>query len=125
MRPVARGESGLADSVAWALLVPVVLTLIFAMISAGLWFHARMSVSTACALAADRASTLYGDTTDAEATARDIAAKAGVTDVEVTIIRTGDEVTVAMSGRAALPLDLGWGHVAAESRRPIERLTRP
>lgn len=120
-----RGESGLADSTSWALMVPILLTVVFATVAGGTWLHARNGASAAAAVAADEAANRDSDLDAARAIARDISTSSGLTDVKVTIALHQDSVTVTITGRVAQPIDFGWGQIREEAVRPREVVTRP
>lgn len=120
-----RGEHGLASSVAWAVLMPVLMLLVLGILTAGLWLYARMGAATAAATAADGAAAASSDPRQVRRDAVALAEQAGMADVTVSITRASGTVTVIVSGRALLPLDLGLGGIHEQAVRPAEVVTRP
>lgn len=122
---VVRDDRGLAESASWALLMPLLLAIILAIVSVGSWTHARMGASTAAAVAADHMASFAGDEPTATKKATRIADQAGLRDVAVTITTTATDVTVTVAGRAALPVDIGVGMITERAQRPRERISAP
>lgn len=125
MTSLTRDERGLADSTAWALLMPMLLILILGMVSAGVWLHARMGADTAAAAAADRAAVYQSDAAEARRVAIRIAEQAGVADVDVRIEHADGNVIVTVTGSVSLPVDLGLARVSQRAIRPVEEVSRP
>ncbi len=120
-----RDDRGLAEGTSWALLMPLLLGIIFTIVSAGAWTHARMGASTAAAVAADHVASFDGQDQTATDKAKQIAERAGVTHIAVHIARDESTVTVTVTGRAALPIDLGLGAISEQAVRPRERISEP
>lgn len=117
-------ERGLATSTAWAVLVPLLLTLILGLIQTGAWLHARMATTTAASTASQQLAALNPSEPAARDAATRIAAQAGLTDIEFTATRTTTEVTVTITG-TALSLIPGTVRISAQATHPLERVTRP
>lgn len=117
-------ERGLAESLQWAVLVPMLLALVLGTIQTGIWLHGRTVVSDAALAAAEEVA--WGRATDAEArrVAEAIADAGGVSEVSVGINR-GALVEVRVSGRVATFFDVGQGRLSEVAVLPHERTTRP
>ncbi|WP_028707748.1 TadE/TadG family type IV pilus assembly protein [Propionicicella superfundia] len=125
-RPERRDERGLADSTAWALLMPLLLALILGLLAVGLWMYARMGAATAAAVAGDTAAAATGDPDEARRKAIRIAENAGVREIDVSISRADGLVTVTVRGNAVLPVEVGGlGRIHEQATRPVEAATRP
>ena len=106
-----------------AVIAPAFLALLFLVIQAGLWGHARTVASAAAQVGALSARGL-NTSADAGAAARDYLAQTsgGLTDVTVTTTR-GDQVTVTVTGTA--PTLVPGVHLTVNeiSSVPADRLT--
>jgi len=120
----ARGERGLADSVQWAILTPLLLVTLLGLVQVGLWLPGR-TIAPHAAIAAAEDAALLGSGPDAGAVARAIAGAGGLTDVTVTVSRGARTAEVDVSGRMPTFFDLGQGRVSARATRPLERVTSP
>lgn len=119
------GDRGLAEATSWALLMPVVLALVLAIVSAGSWSHARLGAATAAAVAADYMAATNSQPSTGRAKATDIARRSGLAGISVHIDQDATTVTVTVTGRALMPVDIGVGAIDETAERPRERITRP
>ncbi|GLX05709.1 TadE/TadG family type IV pilus assembly protein [Microbispora sp. NBRC 16548] len=109
-----------------ALVYPALLLLVLLAINAALWFHAR-NLALAAAQEGLRAGRAYGSSLSAgQATAERFIQQVGgsfLTSAKVSVERTADSLSVAVSGQAIsliplLPLD-----VEQVARAPVEKWT--
>ncbi|MEU8196241.1 TadE/TadG family type IV pilus assembly protein [Microbispora amethystogenes] len=109
-----------------ALVYPALLLLVLLAINAALWFHAR-NLALAAAQEGLRAGRAYGSSLSAgQATAERLIRQVGgsfLTSAKVSVERTADSLSVAVSGQAIsliplLPLD-----VEQVARAPVEKWT--
>lgn len=117
-------ERGLATSTAWAILVPLLLTLILGLVQTGAWLHARMAAASAAQTASERLAALTADESGARGAADRIATQAGLTGITIQISRSSTEVSVTVTGSAPLLIP-GDVQVSATATHPLERVSRP
>ena len=118
-------DRGLADSLQWAMLVPLLMTLVLGTIQTGIWLHGRTVASDAALAGAQTAAwTRAGDASAREA-ARRVAGAGGVVAVGVAISRAGGLVTVTVTGRVPTFFDVGQGRLSESVVLPQEEVTRP
>lgn len=99
------------------------MVIIFGMIQGGIWLHARNVAAEAAHAAADVARNYHGDAGRARQVAYKITAVGGLQHVSVQVLRGQHSVTVNLSGRAPVLLDLGLARVTGSASAPIERVT--
>ena len=118
-----RSERGVSSSTQFAVIIPALMVIIFGMIQAGIWLHARNVAAEAAHAAADVARSYQGDPTRARQVADKITAVGGLQDVSVQIARHDRTVSVTLTGRAPVLLDLGLATVSGAATAPVERVT--
>lgn len=94
-------------------------------IQAGVWLHGRNVAQRAATAAVDVARGRDGTAGEAEQRARELAAAGGLEDVAVRVAQGPLEVSVGVSGRATLILDLGLGAIDETAAAPRERVSEP
>jgi hypothetical protein len=99
--------------------------IIFGMIQTGIYLHARNVVDAAANAAADVARSYHGNPQRARQVAHKVAAVGGLRDVRISVVRHQRTVSVTVTGRAPVLLDLGLAVVHASADAPIERVTEP
>jgi hypothetical protein len=116
-----RGEVGLT-STELAVLMPVVIALVLVPFQVGLWWHAKQVADGAARQAVDAAQVQGGTEPDGvDAAVRFLTAAGNISDPQVTVSRSGDTVTVEVSGRAPrLIPGLDW-QVTSQATGPVER----
>lgn len=123
-----RDECGMADSLSWALLVPLLFVLVLGLVQTGVWLHSRTTVTFAAAAAAEEAArysvsaTGSGQVEAAEAMAERIMARAGLQQAEVTVTVEADTVRVVVSAKAPVFFDVGQSVVQAQAAMPREQV---
>lgn len=110
-------------STSFAVVTPVLLLMVFGVIQAGIWWHGRHAAEQAADTATDIARSYRSATSQARDAGTHVARQAGLTQVVVSIHRTHQQVTVTVTGRTPMPLDLGWGSIAETATAPMERIT--
>lgn len=110
-------ERGLTESTQLAILIPIIMTSLFALIQAGIWFHGRAVAQSAAMATAERAAILTTQHQDAVAVGTDIATDGGLRDVDVTVTDSGDLVTADVSATVPMVLPGPWQAVHASANR--------
>ena len=113
---VARTRRRLGDTergaitVSSVLIWPTLLVLVFTIVQAGLYFHARDIASHAAAAAADAASREGGTQADGQAAAANIFGQAGngLIDPAAAVVMGGQSVTVTVTGDIPSLVPLPW-----------------
>lgn len=122
-------ERGVSESVAWAILTPLVLMVVLGIVQGAIWAHGRTVASNAAVAAAEAASLLAGAGTERRAAAvaagDAIARSGGLADVSVRLQPGGDAVTAVVTARTVTFFDLGQSRISARATRPLERVTVP
>lgn len=114
-------DRGASQSLQWALLTPVLILAIIGMIQYAVILQAQQAASTAAMMGAEaqaRHGARPGAGTDVASTS---AEEAGLTAVSATTQYHGGLVTVTVTGRANLFLDLGQGRITRRATMPLER----
>ncbi len=121
-----RGERG-ASSVEMVLALPIVLTVLFLAVQAGMWFYAR-SIALAAAQSGARTSAMLGSTLDQGlADARSFATGVGgttLTGVTATGNRSASTTTVTVTGHTVRLVPFMDLTVSQTATLPVERYTR-
>ncbi|SDB97005.1 TadE-like protein [Raineyella antarctica] len=102
------------------MLWPLVMLLVLGTIQLGVWWHARLTLTSAAATAADMLSVERANPATARAAALRVAGAGGVEDVDVRAERGGRQVEVVVTGSAPLLVDLGLGRIEVSASAPRE-----
>ena len=121
-----RGERG-SSSVEMVLALPIVLTVLFLAVQAGMWFYAR-SIALAAAQTGARTSAIINSTlpaglADAETFAFTVGGTT-LTGVNVTGVRSATSTTVTVTGHTVRLVPLLDLTVTQTATLPVERFTR-
>lgn len=120
-----RGERG-SSSVEMVIALPLVLTVLFLAVQAGMWFYAR-SIALAAAQSGARTSSMLNSTLQAGfADARSFAAEVGgtsLTGVTVTGDRSATSTTVTVTGHTVRLVPFIDLTVSQTATLPVERYT--
>lgn len=116
-----RDEAGLTESTQWALVLPTLLAVVLGLVQTGVWLYGRTVAGQAAAAAAGAAA--LGEAFEPAALA--IADRGGLTEVAVSSGRTGQMVTITVSGRVPTFFDVGQGQVSGRAVVPLEEVTDP
>lgn len=120
-----RSERG-DGPVSAAILAPVVLLLVFAVIQSGLAFHARNIAASGAQVGYERTRSFDGSEAEGQAAARSyIAEVAPNMDAQVTASRTPDTARVEVSVEMARIVPFPLPEVTAHADGPVERVTQP
>jgi Flp pilus assembly protein TadG len=128
-RADARGpggdERGASETVQWALVVPVLLTTLLAIIQVGVWTHGRATVRHAAAAGAEAAASADSGATRgrAERTATEVARAGGLDGVRVEVRTRAGQVEVTTTARVDLLVDIGLSTVSGSASLPLEEVT--
>ncbi|MDF1598116.1 MAG: pilus assembly protein [Acidimicrobiia bacterium] len=116
-----RTERGLT-STELAVVMPVIIALVLVPFQIALWWHARQVAEAAAREGLDAAQVITATEEDGIRAAEWFLDAAGnLTDPDVSVTRTTDTVTVAVTGRAPRIIPgLDW-QVAAHASGPVER----
>lgn len=123
--PPERDERGLNESLQWALLLPVVLLVLLGILQTAIWLHARQSAQHAAVAAAEAAAVWQADVDAAERAARKITNIAGLREVDVVVESGPTELTVTVSGRPQMIIDIGPTRVTQRAVISPERVSQP
>lgn len=116
-----RSPRGLAESLEWALLAPVLMLAIFTLIQGGILLHGRSTVQQAAMAGAEAQAVMGAAVGVAETVAADVAAKGDLVDVTVTTSNDGEFVTVTVRARARSLITSKMSWVASAATVPLER----
>ncbi|RCK70450.1 pilus assembly protein [Desertihabitans brevis] len=121
----SRGERGVSESVQWALVVPVLLTTLLAVIQLGVWVHGRNTVRHAAVAGAEAAAVADSSASRsrAEQAAGEVTRAGGLHSVQVRVRSTDGRVEVTTTAQVDLVVDLGLGRVSGTANVPREQLT--
>lgn len=126
MKPIpARDERGVNESLQWALVWPLVMLAVLGILQTALWLHARQAAQHAAVAAAEAEAVLHPEPHAGERVAREITEIAGLREVQVDVARAPDLVTVTVTGRPQLIIDVGPTRVTERAVISPERVTRP
>lgn len=115
------GDEGLTAT-QLAVVMPALLFWIMLIVQYGLWFHAKQVASAAAAEAVDAAQTPEGTPEEGHAAAASFLAQSGNLDeIQITVDRGAELVTVEVTGNAPqLVPGFSWS-VTATAQSPVER----
>lgn len=116
---ITRLERGMSESMQWAVLVPVIMLTLLGCIDAGVWLHARSVVQQAALTAAETQALAGSSAGQAELVAEQITED--LDQVQIITSHDGQMITVSITARASLALDLGDAQVQASATRAVER----
>lgn len=120
-----RNDRGLAESIQYALIWPLLMLVTLGIIQTGLWLHGRHVAQRAATAATDIARGSYGDAAEARELATSLARAGGLRNVDVAISVGSGDVTVSVSAAAPTILDVGLGRISETAFAPRERVTQP
>lgn len=104
-------QRGVTESTQWALLMPLLLSLILALVQLGVWLHSRNVAAQAAAVVADVRAAHIRAGDQAEAAGRRLAIAGGLQDVRIDVTDTDHWVEVTVTGRAPVFFDIGQGQI--------------
>jgi Flp pilus assembly protein TadG len=118
-----RGDAG-SSVVEVAVLLPLMLLLLMAVVQLGLWFHVRAVMTTAANKGLDAARVDGGTTGEGQRAAEEFLAKTEALDgVSVDVERGVDSASVQISGDV-VSLVFGWPmHVRVAVEAPVEQVS--
>ena len=125
MRPPARDERGLSESLQFAVVWPLLMLVTLGLVEVGIWLHAHEVAQRAAIAAVGEASGSRGTVEAGRELAADLARAGGLDDVSVEVSRGPQQVTAVVSAHSPLVLDLGLGRVQESAAGPLERVTVP
>lgn len=118
-------ERGLSESVQWTVLTPLILMIVLGILQLGLWGYGRTVALNAAAAGAEEASPQSATTAQGADVARSIALAGGLSDLQVRVVLSGDDVVATVAGRMPGLIEVGVTKVEARVTRPKEQVTVP
>lgn len=116
----ASSNRGLFSSVQLAVLTPLMLGVIFAVIQSSIWFAGRSTAQQAAMAGAERAAYASGLADDAARVCEEIAERGGLQAIDVSVQAESGVVQVRISGRVSELLPGPWTTVEASAQRMKE-----
>ena len=113
----ASPDRGLVESTQLALLLPLLLLSLFAVVQAGIWLAGRSTVQQAAMAAAEQAALADANPADAQRVAAELAARGGLTAVSVELTTIGTSVDVRVDAQVPALLPGQWSQVTASAHR--------
>ena len=113
----ASPDRGLVESTQLALLLPLLLLSLFAVVQAGIWLAGRSTVQQAAMAAAEQAAFADANPADAQRVAAELAARGGLTAVSVELTTTGTSVDVRVDAQVPALQPGQWSQVTASAHR--------
>lgn len=118
-----RDERGGSESVAAVVVVPLMIFFILAIWQAAVWYGGREAALSAAQAAAEAERVLHPATGAGQAAASSIAQQRGLVDVNVSVRRGAETVTVVVTATVPMFVDIGVGQFTERSTMPRERVT--
>ena len=119
-----RTERGGSQSIAAVLVGSVIVFAILAVFQTAVWYSGRQDTLNAAQAAAEAERVLHPASGAGQAAASAIASQKGLQDVSVTVSRGAETVTVVVSARVPMFVDIGVGRFTERASMPRERVTR-
>ena len=116
----AAPERGLVESTQLAVLLPLLLLSLFAVVQAGIWLAGRSTVQQAAMAAAEQAAFADANPANAKRVAAEFAARGGLTGVSVELTTTDTSINVRVAAQVSSLLPGQWSHVTASAHRVAE-----
>jgi hypothetical protein len=114
-------ERGLVESTQWAVLIPLLMVTLFAVVQTSLWFAGRAVAQQAAMAAAEHAAFAGGGSDDPVGLASGVAARGGLRDVQVDVSDTGAGVRVSITAQVPTVVPGDWSVVQASAHRVKEQ----
>lgn len=108
---------GLVESTQWAVLIPVLLGVLFALIQGAIWLSGRSTAQQAAMAAAEHGALIDSDAVSIHQAADRIAEGGGLLDVDVQVATQARTVTVTVTGRTPALLPGELAEVSATAQR--------
>jgi len=119
-----RTERGGSQSIAAVLVGPVIVFAILAVFQAAVWYGGRQATLSAAQAAAEAARVLHPAAGAGQGAASSIADQRGLQDLSVSVSRGAETVTVVVSARVPMFVDIGVGRFTEQASMPRERVTQ-
>ena len=116
-------ERGGSNTIATVLLVAVMGLAIIGTFQATVWWHGRGAAMHAAAAAAEAERVLKPQAGAGQRAAAAVASQTGLVDPQVSVSRSATQVTVTVTARVPLFLDIGLGKFTEHMSMPRERVT--
>ena len=116
-------DRGGSNTIAAVLLVAILGLAIIGTFQAALWWHGRGAALHAAAAAAEAERVLQPPAGAGQQAAAAVADQTGLVDPRVSVSRSATEVTVTVTARVPLILDIGLGEFTEHATMPRERVT--
>ncbi|MDI9627813.1 MAG: TadE/TadG family type IV pilus assembly protein [Acidobacteriota bacterium] len=108
------------ESTQLAVLLPLLLLSLFAVVQAGIWLAGRSTVQQAAMAAAEQAAFADANPANAKRVAAEFAARGGLTGVSVELTTTDTSINVRVAAQVSSLLPGQWSHVTASAHRMAE-----
>lgn len=118
-------DRGMQESTQWAILLPALLFCVLGLIQSGIWLHGKNVLSTAAAAAAEAESLPTATAGAGRRAAVAVTGPAGLTSVEVSVVRGPGRVDVLVAGTVPTFFDVGQGRITGRASAPSEGVRRP
>lgn len=118
--PRDRDPRGLAESLEWALITPVLMLTIFTLIEGAILLHGRSTVQQAAMAGAEAQAAMGAAPGVAETVATQVATSGDLVDVQVSSSSSGGFITVTVKARARTVVSGGLSWVTSSATVPRE-----
>lgn len=118
-----RNERGGSESVSAVVIAPMMVLFLLAIWQTGVWYGGREAALSAAQAAAEAERVLQPAAGAGQAAANSIAQQRGLLDVNVSVSRGAETVTVVVTARVPMIVE-GFGRFTEHSTYPRERVTR-
>lgn len=123
-RARAGDSRGGSSAISTVLLVGVMGLAIIGTFQATVWWHGRGAALHAAAAAAEAERVLRPSSGAGQQAAAAVASQTGLVDPQVSVSRSATEITVTVSARVPLFIDIGLGRFTEHVTMPRERITQ-
>lgn len=123
-RARAGDSRGGSSAISTVLLVGVMGLAIIGTFQATVWWHGRGAALHAAAAAAEAERVLTPSSGAGQQAAAAVASQTGLVDPQVSVSRSATEVTVTVTARVPLFIDIGLGRFTEHVTMPRERITQ-
>lgn len=125
-RPGGRDErGGGSNSIAVVLLTPVMMLAVLGTVQAGVWFHGRQTALAAVQAAAEAERVIQPPPGAGLQAAASVGSQGGLVGTNIVVARTATTVTVTMTARVPMFIDIGVGDFTEQTTVPREQVTVP
>ena len=121
-----RGDERGQASIEWAIVFPVLLLVIFTVVQAAGYYHAKNAAQSAAAACAEHARAEGSSSAQGRQSATSIISQSGaIASYTVDVNASATQVSCTVSGQAHIIIDLGLASIRQTVTMPKDRATRP